>query len=502
LTATRRRGWILWLLALPAVAGAQQPRVTVTDLGPGQSGRLLRAALLQPHRVVEPDTSWFVMPRGASEPQTLIVLGRSAAIGGTVRGDVIVVDGDLYLRPGARVTGRAVAIGGGTYPSALATVENGTLSFRDNTFLIMRVGEGEGYQLAYGSLRNEYATPLLFPGLYGVRLPTYDRVNGLTIPFGPAFTFASGRGELDALVTYRSDIGAIDPSVEMGLQLSRRLRAAASAGRGTFSNDDWIWSDIVNSLSAIGNGKDTRNWYRADRAEATVYRLWESISTRSEPYIGFLAERGSSVGPVVGGSHGPWSLFGRTDSLGMYRPNPPVATGSIRSLLLGNALLWEVEDVVLELGVRGEVALSAPGGSRFQQITSDLEVGFPTVREQEYELEVHWVTTFGDTPPPQRFSYLGGSGTLTFHDLLEFGGDEALLVDQRYSIPVPRVRVGLLGEPTIQIRHRLGSAGVGRLPTLEQVVGLGVMLTLIRGEIQLDPATGDTRFSIGFSFSR
>jgi hypothetical protein len=64
------------------------------------------------------------------------------------------------------------------------------------------------------------------------------------------------------------------------------------------------------------------------------------------------------------------------------------------------------------------------------------------------------------------------------------------------------VHVGLLGEPTLQIRHRLGSAGVGRLPTLEQVVGLGVMLTLIRGEIQLDPATGDTRFSVGFSFSR
>src|SRR5688572_16122705 len=103
----------------------------------------------------------------------------------------------------------------------------------------------------------------------------------------------------------------------------------------------------------------------------------------------------------------------------------------------------------------------------FTQITSDLETRFLTFGEQEYAIDVHWVTTYGATPPPQRFVYFGGPGTMPFLDLLEQGGDELLLVDQRYSIPLVNVRFGILGVPTIQLRHRLGSAGLGRLPTLE-----------------------------------
>ncbi|MEX2180100.1 MAG: hypothetical protein WD801_15395 [Gemmatimonadaceae bacterium] len=487
------------ILLLPAGAAAQA-RVTVIDAGPGSSGRILRTATALPHRLVEPDTGWFILGRDSTQRTTLIVLGRSAAIASRVDGDVIVVGGDLYVRPGAHITGRGVAIGGGTYPSTLAVVEQGTLSFRDNTFSIAP-GPG-GYTLAYQSLREHASPPLLFPGAYGLRMPRYDRVNGVSIPFGPSLTVASGRGELDALVTYRSDLGQFDPSVEGGVQFSRRLRAQAAVGRGTLSNDAWIWSNLVNSFSALVFGKDTRNYYRADRAELTVHRLWETVSAQIEPFIGAMAERAWSIGPSVGSQHGPWSLFGRADSLGMRRPNPPIQPGDIASALAGGTVLWEAQDVRVRLRSRGEIALAAPADQRFQQATTDLDVSFPTVREQEYALEVHWVTTFGDTPPPQRFSWLGGSGTLPFLDLLEQGGDEALLIEQRYSVPVPRIRVGFLGEPTLQFRHRLGSAGIGRLPTLEQVIGVGVMLALVRGEIQLDPARGETRFSVGFSFSR
>src|SRR5688500_579313 len=91
-------------LALCATALQAQEKVTITDLGPGLGGRILEDALSRPHRLIAPDTTQFTMARGAEEQVSLVVLGRDAAIAGTVDGDVIVVGGDLFIRPGARIS--------------------------------------------------------------------------------------------------------------------------------------------------------------------------------------------------------------------------------------------------------------------------------------------------------------------------------------------------------------------------------------------------------------
>lgn len=496
------------VLLLPAVLHAQD-RVVIVDRGPGASGRALEEVLREPHSVVAPDTAWFRLRRGERVATHLVVLGRTATLEGNVEGSVVVVGGDLFVRPGARIAGRAVAIGGGVYPSTLSVIEGGSASFRDNTFAIER--RGDAYALSFVSLAEHASPPLLFPGVYGLRMPSYDRVNGLSARFGPAFSTLGGRAEIDLLATYRSDLGKVDPSVQGRAQLTRRVRAEAYAGRTTWSNDSWIWSDFVNSFSALVWGTDTRNYYRADRAELTVHRLWEWTTVQLEPFVGALYEDAWSVGPAVGERRGPWSVFARTDSLGMYRPNPTVADAAIASALAGAAIRYERPDLRGRAATRAEWGVGPqPAGDislawaerMFLQVTSDVAVTFPTFGEQEYALDVHWVTSPGDTPPAQRFAYLGGSGTLPFLDLLEQGGDEVLLIDQRYSIPVPSVRLGLLGEPTLIFRHRMGSAGLGKLPSFEQVVGAGVLLTLLRAELQFDPIRKQARLSFGFSFSR
>ena len=477
-----------------------QTLATVGDLGPGPSGRILQDVLAQPHRLVEPDTGWFTLRRGEQESVALVVLGRSTAIAGNVDGDVVVVGGDLFVRPGAHIGGRAVAIGGGVYPSTLSFIAGRSHSFRDNTFSITRTGDG--YRLDYVSLREHVSSPLRFPGVYGLRAPTYDRVNGVSLPFGPTFTFVGGRGDVDFLATYRSDVGKIDPSIDGSLALSRRSHARLKVGRGTFTNEAWIWSDLVNSLSSLVFGVDTRNYYRADRAELTVHRTWEWPKTQIEPFVGGLTEHAWSVGPEVGKQRGPWSIRGRTDSLGMWRPNPPITKGTVTSVVAGSGVQWQSQDLILRARSLGELSLSSPLQKEFVQVTSDVDVRFPTFGEQEYALDVHWVTTPTDAPPVQRFVYLGGPGTLPFHKVLEMGGDELLLVDQRYSYPFPKVSIGILGMPTLVLRHRFGSAGLGKLPSFEQVIGVGVVLTFIRAEILIDPASGGVRGSAGLSFSR
>lgn len=499
------RRWILGcLLSLPAVVQAQTS-VVVRDLGPGAAGRTLRSALARPHRLIEPDSMPFTQRRGEAVQSTLIVLDRTAYIGGKVDGDVIVVNGDLFVRPGAEISGRAIAIGAGVYPSTLAFVGGGIQNFRDDGFAIDR--RADGYDLTYRSLREGASPPLLFPGVYGLRIPSYDRVNGLSVPFGPALTLAGGRVEVNAIATYRSDLGKVDPRVTMAAQMTRRVRAEASAERGSFTNDRWIYPDLINSGAALVFGEDTRNWYRADRAEVTIHRLWEMTRTTLEPFVGARIEHSSPVGPTAGTTSGPWSLFGREDTLGMWRPNPQVTDETGGSALAGTTLRWQTPR--LEVKARSALELSVGPTTQgdvstvraFSQVITDLDVMFPTVGEQSYRMELRWVTSGGDLPL-RRYHYLGGPGTMPFLEILEQGGGELLLVDQRYSIPLPQYTLGFMGSPTLQLRHRVGSAGVDELPALEQMVGVGVSLTVIRGELRMDPASGRTRFSVGFTFAR
>jgi len=494
--------WFLKVAAACLAAGSlhAQARVVIGDMGAGPSGRMLNDALARPYLLVEPDTGWYIVPRSTDVPTTLIVLGRSVAVAGTVHGDVFVVGGDLFVRPGAHVSGNATAIGGGVYPSSLGYVEGVTRSFRDNTFTITRTESG--YRLDYLSLRENPSPPLLFPGIYGLRLPSYDRVNGVSVPFGPAFSIDTGRVEINVLATYRPDLGKVDPRVDLAAQLSRRTMVELRAQRGTFTNDAWIWSDVVNSSSTLLLGVDTRNFYRADRVEGRLHHRWEFSSSTFEPYVGALTEDAWSVGPAAFEQRGPWSIFGRTDSLRMWRPNPAIEPGRITSALFGATIDWEGQGVTARVTSAGEASLRAPAEERFQQATTDVAVSFPTFGEQEYAMDVHWMTTTGDTPPPQRFAYLGGSGTLPFIDLLSEGGDELLLIDQRYAAPLLGVQLGLLGVPTLLLRHRIGSAGIGRLPNFHQMVGLGVQLTLLRVEVMYDPALRKAQFGAGLSFTR
>jgi len=509
-----RRLVALLLLVLPAEA-LTQSRIVLTDRGPGASGRILAEALSRPHRVVAPDTAAFVVRRDEREAQTVIVLGRDAAVEGTVAGDIIVVDGDLFVRPRARITGRAVAIGGAVYPVSPppgAMVIGGSESFRDNTFTIATVADG--YQLTYRSLYADASTAFSLPGIYGIRIPEYDRVNGLSLHGGPSLRIAGGAGELEALLTYRSDLGKVDPSVSLDLPLTRRLRLDASAGRGTFTNDRWIRSDIMNSITAFVTGKDTRNHFRADRAELTAHRLWETATIRLEPFAGGRIERAWSTGPAIGERRAPWSIFGKADTLeGMLRPNPTVMHGTLATALAGAGAEWEsragvrararlVIEHLLESSAPNAADPLGPRNLDVTQLTSDFEVRFLTFGLHEYRGEIHWVTTPGASTPPQRFAYFGGSGTMPFLDLLEQGGDELLLVDQRYLVPLMRVRLGVLGSPILQLRHRLGSAGLGDLPSLEQALSVGVEIAVVRGEFRINPSNGDTEFSFSFAFSR
>ena len=490
------------LILAGAIAGARADAqsVVVRDRGPAPVGRRLAQALAAPHRLIAPAPIPAILARDSSYSGTVIVLRHNVVIEGRVHGDVFVVGGDAFLHPGAIVDGRVIAIGGAVYESALAVTHGGTESHRDFTYETHDVPGG--YALDYVVIRERRTQLLSLPGVYGVRIPTYDRVDGLSLPFGPLITLDTGYVEIDPTVTYRSNLGEFDPAVQGTFAFGRLSSVNLYVGRGTFTNDDWIWSDLLNSAATLFQGLDTRNYFRADRAELTVHHLFESTNAEFEPWIGARGERDRSVGEDSVAIHAPWSLFSRSSVNRMRRPNPAIVPGKLGSVLLGGRFQWQNQGLTTQLNIVNEAGAFEVGSLRFLQTTFDGEIRFPTFGTQQFWLSTHLLYTFGDDAPPQRWSYLGGPGTIPTLDLLSLGGDRLVYVESNYLIPFNRFDLPVLGPPSLTIRHMIGSAGVGGLPPFEQNLDFRIALSFARVDFGLDPVRRSWDVGVGLSLQR
>jgi hypothetical protein len=344
----------------------------------------------------------------------------------------------------------------------------------------------------------------------GLRIPTYDRVNGVSLPWGPQLLTNDETLELNALVTYRSHLGNWDPSLEGFVRPGAANEIKLYAGRGTFTNDSWIRSDLVNSLAGLFVGSDARNHYRADLASLRFTRSITVGSVGLTPFLGGSFEHDWSTGSIPP-LKTPWSMFWRSDTLKMRRLNPPVAAGHISSILGGTGFqvsrggLEAKLDVSVEHPVstsfdQGCTFIPANGsclspGSSFTQITLDSRGKFPTFGSQRFEFLAHALLTPGDIAPPQRFGYLGGSGTLATVDQLALGGDRLLYLEGDYIVPFERIQLPFLGSPFITLRYSAGNAGIGGLPSLIQNLGAGLGIGFLRIDYTIDPAQNRSPFS-------
>jgi hypothetical protein len=364
-----------------------------------------------------------------------------------------------------------------------------------------------------------HESPIAFPLGVGLRIPTYDRVNGLALPWGPKLELADARVDVDALITYRSNLGKWDPSLEGSLRPGYENELRFYLGRGTFTNDAWIRDDLTNSAAAFFAGSDSRNYYRGDRATARFARMITSSGLTITPFIGGNLERDWSTGSLAP-TKSPWSVFGRKGDLRMRRPNPRVAKGSITSAVGGTAIevvrggLEGKLDAMLEQSVRtalkpdcsgvpvGGTCLQPQPGDSFTQATLDGRVFFPTFGTQTFAVKAHAVVTGGSgDAPAQRFAYLGGAATLATVDLLALGGDHLLYVQGDYTIPIDRIQLPFVGSPYIGLRYSAGNAGVGGLPTLIQNLGVGLGVSFFRADYSIDPAQNRSPFSRESAFT-
>lgn len=479
----------------PMSLGAQQ--VVVRDAGPAPASDILEHVLAAPH-AVRAGSERLVLARDSTVSTSLLVLGRPTYLAGRVDGDVVVVGADLFLRPGADVRGRAVAIGGTVATTALGSVAGGTLSLRDETYDITR--EDEGFALRHRDLRAADITPVFsLAGVSGLLMPAYDRVDGLSLPVGVSIASPGGLVSLTPTATYRSRLGTVDPGGTLLITPSSRVRLEVTGGRTTRTNDAWIYSDPVNSLTSFFAGTDTRNYFRSVGGDARIIGTVDRSSFLLEPYIGARHER---ITPVTA-TGDVWSMFERDDTLRMSRPNPLVEKGDITSALAGAEWELYVSDISGHGYLRAEQSFDTPAGtSNFLQFTLHSSIRFPTFGSQSLKVKVHAVAGVGDATPMSRFVYLGGSGTLTTLDLLEQGGSTLLFVENRYLIPIEAIQLPVIGAPVLSVRDAFGGAGMGRLPELQHEVGIGIGVSALHLDVNTAVAGRKrTKVSLGISLS-
>jgi len=490
----RRR--LLAALLAPSLLGAQE--VVLREPGPEPVASIVRYAASQPH-VLRTGNGKLVLPRDSVVTTNLLVIGRPTYLSSRVQGDVVVVGGDLFLRTGSEISGRAVAIGGSVYRTFLGTVGGSIESYRDDHYSV--VASPTRYELTYQGRGGDVRAPVFqLAGLYGVLFPTYDRVDGLTLPVGALVTLGDRDVEILPSIAYRSRLGVVDPGVTLTIAPERRVRLQAEVGRTTRTNERWIYSDLLNSAATLAFGNDTRNYFRADGGTARVIVHAERAGVVVEP---FVAGRYEKVRPITAVGN-VWGFSGRESIEHLARPNPLVERGEIGSGLLGAALVYRVGTVQASLTAEGEQSFHTPTGtSSFTQLTLNGTIEFPTFNLQRLRVEAHAVATAGDSTPRSRYAYLGRVGTLPLMELLEQGGDQLVFVESRYRIGIGQIVVPKLGSPTVHLRHLMGAAGVNSLPKLEQELGIGVGISVIGFEATFDAAgKRDARYGVFVAFGQ
>ena len=485
-------------LVAPALLGAQD--IVVGHGADRNSGAFIREAVSQPHVVIR-GNGRLDLPRDSVVTTTLIVIGRDTYLASRVDGNVVVVNGNLFLRPGVNVRGHAVAIGGTVTNTTLGHVGGRIESYQNDVFTVSaRPG---GYMLDYRPPAVATYVPLLQPaGLSGLLMPTYDRVDGLSLPAGVLLTAADGMLVAEGSVTYRSRLGQFDPGLALKIAPERSVHFVGFVGRDTRTNDAWNYGDLINSATTFIAGNDTRNYWRSNIGEGRLFARIERTGLSFEPFIGARYEK---VSPISAAGD-VYTVFNHEDNEleHVRRPNPYVAPGPIGSGLIGAELFDSAGTVVTHVALELEKSFTTTElTTNFTQLTFDGRLDFPTFATQHLYFRSHAVATSGDNVTLARFAYLGGNGTLPVLDLLQLGGTELLFFESRYTIPVSIIKLPFLGSPLLTLRHVMGSAGINNLPSLDQEIGMGIGLSALRLEVSHDVSkNGGTKFGVGISFVR
>jgi hypothetical protein len=487
----------------PGVVAQDTPVIELRGRGDPAHDRYIRELLADgPQLIITQDT---VIMRNDTVPMRVLVVGATLRLDGVVLGDLVGVGANLFIRPSASVTGAIRNIAGGLYRSELSSMAGPIENEPNAQYEIER---RPGVVTIRGL---EHPSLLELPGIYGFGVPSYDRVSGLTLRWGAglvlprigeAAPFLRGWG---SYYSQRGDFGGGgELAVERGW-----TEVAAGAERTTLTNEEWIRSDLSNSVAMLLQGKDYRNYYSADRRFVRIARTLEKGARTSSLTLTGQVEDASPLRAAQ-----PWSFlkpdsirpnhYGFTDDSVARRPD-----GRITSAIARFETEWEHPQFILDAHALAELGSTALKGSadfaRFE-LGGDIAMAALSNHTLEFEWRFQGPLPGTDSLPFARWSYVGGSGTLHTFPVAAFSGDRIAFVETMYTIPLPeRMRLPLLGTPALDLLHYVAMAWThDEQRRFEQNVGarLGYRIAYVRVVTNPRHFADDVKVSFGLTLPR
>jgi hypothetical protein len=417
-----------------------------------------------------------VLAAGDTVSGDLLVLRSAARIAGVVTGDVFVVAGDLFLRPGSRILGDVVVLGGGYYASGLAAVD-GAMAYRPND-LYSVLARDYGWAI-YPAWETPRAVEL--PGLHGLSFPTYQRVDGWTLEWGARLR-AVGWGwqpSLELSGRYLTERSELQGTVGQYWHPSGSVRFGFEYERATRTNETWVRGGVSNTFSFLFVGDDFRNYFDADRAAFVIGGI------EGQPWRPTLSVQWEKARSLEAEER--FVLFGEDEPI----PNPAVDEGETVSLIAGLHARRRGPGTRLEASVRAEWADSSVAGDfSFLLGEGRAFLLLPGLGTHEVELFALARGDLWGSLPRQRWTAFGGRATLPTFELLGFHGPRALYGQATYLVPVHALRVTMIGPPKLLLRAATGTAwGPGQDPELALNLVAGVRWSVLEAGVAADPGT-------------
>lgn len=388
-----------------------------------------------------------IIAEGAVMEGDVAGIGGPLHVAGVVRGDVVVINGDLRLAATGRIEGDAIVVGG-AYEGLRESVA-GELTVYPEALRIRReddrivTAEPERPRILSTGRTTRFGRTDLMVAVDG----SYNRAEGLPITLGPRIELGrSNPTVLDARLVYRTRAGLRIHPDEIGHVLSleqylgghRAFLIGASKLNTVDPMEDAGLTDTENSLSTFILHRDYRDHYT--RRGWTAYL---ELLGRTRPYEAGLVYADERHGSIQPGT--PWSLLDNNEP---WRPQPQVAEGGLRSVrgwfrwdtrndARDPSIGWLV-DASAEQGLEGDLAVLVPVEdpaadppfvrrpvtSEFTSIRLDARRYFRLGPRTRFALRGVFDGSPDDGPlPPQRQVVLGGEGTLPGYDRFRFDCD-------------------------------------------------------------------------------
>ena len=412
-------------------SSAQRDTVLDTRLLPPEIEREVTDAFNSENTVKA--TGAYEVEAGRVVPGDVAVLNGPLTIAGRVNGRVIAINSDVILRPGARVEGQILVVGGTVDGKNDAFIGGDVRTYRQRLAYRQEgnrlIASGSSEEDARWWRRRQKWRSRSYSDLRLVSAKTYNRVEGLPILIGPTFGHRSGdaRFEINALGIFRTGENLEWNSENVG----HSLRSQLSLGRGTGITiggqlfdvvdpvEQWQLSDAEVGLSSFFLHRDFRDYYNRHGGSGFV-RL---SLTRDVSITGSLSdERWTSRGTLD-----PYTLFRNGQD---WRPNPSMDEGR-----------FHIANGTLRIDTRSDEDDPRSGWD----ITADFERGtgrttsFGSVSPGIRDADVDDVTTYArGFVDLRRYNRISPEGQLNFRVVAGgwLNGDE-LPLQRRFSLGGP-----------------------------------------------------------------